>query len=1431
MIEKIIRFSVENKFIVGLFTVVLIATGIYSMQQLPIDAVPDITNNQVQIVTSSTSLAPQEVEQFITFPVELAMANIPKVVETRSISRFGLSVVTVVFEEDVDIMKARQFVKEQIDMAKSEIPSALGTPEMMPITTGLGEIYQYTLEVDSSFRDQYGPMELRTIQDWIVKRQLTGIEGIIEVSSFGGYLKQYEVSVDPFKLKSNNVTIGELFSALEKNNENSGGSYIEKGDKAFYIRTEGLISNISDIENIVVKTNVNVPVFVRNVATVNFGYPPRFGAMTKDGKGEAVGGITLMLKGANSSDAIEKVHQRISEVQQSLPEGINIVPYLDRSVLVGKAINTVSRNLIEGGLIVIFVLILLLGNFRAGLIVASVIPLSLLFAFILMDLFGVSANLMSLGAIDFGIVIDGAVIIVEGVLHLMYTSYVGKKLTQSEMDATIVRTSSSIIGSAAFGVLIIIVVFIPIMTLTGIEGKMFTPMAKTVSFAILGALVLSVTYVPMMSALILKKSIKERRTFADKIVDGMRNFYQPLLTRVLRIPYLIIGGAAALFVAVVFMFNSLGAEFVPTLDEGDLAMQVTIEPGSTLTKMIETTTEAEKVLLENFPEVEHVVSKIGTAEVPTDPMAVEDADVMILLKDRSEWVSATSREELASRMKAELESIKHAQFDFTQPIQLRFNELISGSKTDVAIKLFGEDLNELAIKGNQIASIVKKIPGAGDVKIEQTEGLPQMMVKLNRSKLALYNLDIEELNRIIRTAYAGENTGIVYEGERRFDLTVRLDANYRKDMDLSKLFVNTPSGILIPLSEVATVELQDGPTLVSRENANRRIAVGVNIRNRDIASYIDEVQKSLEKNLQLKPGYFIEYGGQFENLVAAKKRLGIAVPVALLLIFILLFFAFKSFRYALLIYVTVPLSAVGGVLALYLRGMPFSISAGVGFIALFGVAVLNGIVLISYFNKLKSEGMSDLKSLVLKGSLARLRPVIMTAAVASLGFLPMALSVSAGAEVQKPLATVVIGGLVTATLLTLIVIPVIYYLTERKKYIMKKTGIVTILFLSAFQVNGQDLTEQMAIDSVLENNISIKNAQLDVDDAHRMKQGAWSLGNTSANYQYGQINSLLRDFNWSINQSIGNPFLQYNISQTAEQQMKVSAAEKRFLERQLRSETRQAYYNWLIAEEDLDLLKQQKAIIDTLLVKLAKKREAGDISYVELGLSEIYKSELIDEINKAQVHFNSTVTHLRTLGMLKGPMKAPPSQKFELDEAILANSFVLDSSLLQADRARIDLAVQEIKTARSNYFPELSIGYFSQSLDNVTGFRGVQVGMSMPLFNRSYSSDAKRSLITSERNTNSYLEKKNAIEVEIQNLEKELALYQTVYQTNNENWMQQGELLSSAADLELAAGEIDYYRFVQAKSKVLEIKRRRLQLIQQLNQTYFKLEFYTITNN
>ena len=1425
MISRIIAFSINNKLTIGLLVVALIIAGFYSMQKVPVDAVPDITNNQVQVVTTSQSLAPQEVEQFITFPVEMAMANIPDVVKIRSISRFGLSVVTIVFEDHVPVLHARQYVKEQMAMAEAEIPAELGQPEMMPITTGLGEIYQYTLVVAPEKRNEYDAMALRTIQDWIVKRQLAGIKGIIEVSSFGGFVKQYEVAVDPNALRSLNVTITDVFNALEVNNQNSGGSYIEKGPYAYYIRTEGIVKSLSDIENIVVAQNSTTPVLIKHVAEVKFGFPPRFGAMTMDGKGETVGGITLMLKGANSSEAIKNVQNRVAEVQKSLPDGITIEPYLDRSTLVAKTIGTVRNNLIEGGLIVIFVLILLLGNFRAALIVASIIPLSLLFAFIMMNLIGVSANLMSLGAIDFGIVIDGAVIIVEGVLHYIYAKYIGKKLSQKEMDGVIKDRASTIFGSAAFGVLIILVVFIPIMTLTGIEGKMFRPMAQTVSFAILGALILSVTYVPMVASLFLNKNIKKSKSVSHKIISFMQSLYKPSLEFALRMPKTVIVLVIVLFAGIMGLFTTMGSEFIPTLEEGDLAMQMTLRPGSSLSASVRTTTTAEKFLLANFPEVRHVVSKIGTAEVPTDPMAVEEADIMIILKEKENWVSASSREDLIDQMKEKLSVIKSASFEFTQPIQLRFNELMTGAKTDVAIKIFGEDMEELHKQAVLAAAIVEKIPGAGDVKVEQTEGLPQIMVNYNRERMALYGLSIETMNQIIRSAYAGEMAGVVYEGERKFDLVVRLKD--RKSLDLGQLFVTTVNGNLIPLSEVASMEIKEGPMQITREDAQRRISIGVNIRNRDVASFIADVQDALEGGLSLQPGYLIKYGGQFENLEAATKQLKIAVPISLLLIFVLLFFAFGSLRYAALIYSTVPLAAIGGVIALYTRGMPFSISAGVGFIALFGVAVLNGIVLITYFNQLKDRGIMDVKKLVVQGGLLRLRPVIMTAAVAALGFLPMALSSSAGAEVQKPLATVVIGGLITSTILTLIVLPVAYYLMEKRVKIRKDivTGLLLLIGLGSYNpVNAQELTLAAAIDSAAKNNPLVMTSSFRVEQAEHQRKGAVSLGKTNLNYAYGQLNSPINDTYWGVEQEFGNPLAQVNRSKESRILIERENQLVKRTKLQIRRDVKLIWYQLLYDQKVVQLYDQHAAIIEHYYTNAELRYQLGELTASVFGLIEIEKSEFYHNFSQAKIAMAETQRRLKTITMINR------------DTLIVADSLkvlpipnhqtsVADQVLLAYDSANSSLRASQVASAKAQYFPSFRVGYFNQTIDGVSGNQGVRAGLSIPLWFVPQKNVVDQAKIEEKIAQTYYQASQLSLDVAFSNTRERLDEYYQLYVNQDKNWQRQTRVLRSNVEQELMSGAIDYFRFVQIYAKALQIQLRRLELINSLNQTIIEFEY------
>lgn len=1033
MLDQLIGFSIRHKFIVMILVLGLMAWGSYALLRLPLDAVPDITNNQVQVVLVSPALTPQEIERFVTMPIELALANLPKVEQVRSISKFGLSIVTVVFEDGADLLHARQLVGEQLKIAETQIPSTIGKPELMPITTGLGEIYQYTLVPKKGYEDKFSATDIRSIQDWQIKRQLSGIKGVIEISSFGGFVKQYEIAVKPDVLRNYDLSINEVFSAIAADNQNAGGSYIEKNHRRYYIRTEALYKNIEEIENTLLINRDGKPIFIKDIAEVRIGHAPRLGAMTQDGKGEAVGGIVLMLKGANSYQVVQNVKERVAKVQKTLPEGLEIVPYLERTDLIDRAIATVSQNLIEGGLIVIFVLVILLGNFRAGLVVASVIPLSMLFALGMMYVFNVSANLMSLGAIDFGLIVDGSVIIVENMVHHLHKHYLGKKLTQDEMNGAVYKASLDIRQSASFGEIIILMVYLPILSLVGIEGKMFAPMAQTVIFAIIGAFILSLTYVPMISAVMLSKKVADHVTFSDKMIIFLQKLYAPILEKALQLRALVMALTLGIFSLSIWIFMQMGGEFIPTLEEGDLAMQIVLPAGSSLEESVKTSVEAEKILMKNFPEVRGVVAKIGTAEIPTDPMSIEDTDVMILLKPKKEWTTTDDREILAEKMKEKLSVLSYASFEFSQPIELRFNELITGAKSDIAIKIFGEDLDILHSKAKEAEALIKNVEGIGDLRVEQTTGLPQVVIKPKRDKLAQHGLTVQEINQTIETAFAGSVASQFFEGEKRFDLIVRFDnGNRNKVEDVENLYIHLPNGFQMPLKELAEVSLEENAAMISRENTRRRITVGINVRNRDVESLVGEISSILTAKLNLPAGYEVHYGGQFENLQAAKARLMIAVPAALFMIFALLYLTFGSLQQAILIFTAVPLSAIGGIWALWLRDMPFSISAGVGFIALFGVAVLNGIVLIGHFNTLKKEGL-PIVDRIMNGAQDRLRAVLMTAMTAALGFLPMAISTAAGAEVQKPLATVVIGGLVTATFLTLFVLPVLYKTFTKEK--------------------------------------------------------------------------------------------------------------------------------------------------------------------------------------------------------------------------------------------------------------------------------------------------------------------------------------------------------------------------------------------------------------
>lgn len=1435
MFKAIVHFSIQKKLFVGLTTLFLLLGGIYAMMTLPIDAVPDITNNQVQIVTVSPTLAPQEVEQLITMPIEIAMSNIMNVEEIRSVSRFGLSLVTVVFKESVPTLDARQLINEQIQTVAGEIPTELGTPELMPITTGLGEIYQYVLSVEPGYEEKYDAMELRTIQDWIVKRQLSGIPGIVEINSFGGYLKQYEVAVDPDALYSLNITIGEVFEALNRNNQNTGGSYIEKINKAYYIRSEGMIGKIKDIERIVITNRGGIPIHISDVGSVRFGSAKRFGAMTKDGEGECVGGIAMMLKGANANVVTKELEARVERVQKMLPEGVRVEPYLNRSELVDRNISTVIRNLIEGALIVFIVLIIFLGNVRAGLIVASVIPLAMLFAFILMRVFGVSANLMSLGAIDFGIVVDGSIVILEGMLaHIYSRRLMGRTLSAEEMDREVEAGAGHVARSATFAVLIILIVFFPLLTLTGIEGKYFTPMAKTLVFCIIGALILSLTYVPMMASLFLKRTISSKPTFADRFFGKLNGVYRRTLHFCLRHIWGTIACSFAALAVSLFLFTRLGAEFIPTLDEGDFAMQMTLPAGSSLTHSIELSKQAEETLMKSFPEIKHVVAKIGTAEVPTDPMAVEDADIMIVMKPFKEWTSASSRAEMVEKMKASLEPITGAEFNFSQPIQLRFNELMTGAKADIAIKLYGEDMAELYKKAKEASLFVEQVPGAADVIVEQAMGLPQLVVHYDRAKIARYGMNIEELNTIIRTAYAGEAAGVVFENERRFDLVLRLDNDKVADLNLDKLFVRTAEGIQIPVSEVATIELVNGPLQINRDATKRRIVIGVNVRDADIQKVVRTIQETLDKHIKLEPGYYFEYGGQFENLRNAIDTLTIVIPVALSLILLLLFFAFKSVTYSLVVFSTVPLSLIGGILALWLRGLPFSISAGVGFIALFGVAVLNGILMINHFNNLRKQTKYQMTTnrILAKGCPHLLRPVFLTGLVASLGFVPMAIAKSAGAEVQRPLATVVIGGLIVSTILTLIIIPVFYRLVNSsaawKCQRWLKRLLPFLLFLGIlFPTHAQQTVSlEEAVTIALENHPRLKTATASIERSRASRGESWEVSPTTFNYSWGQINGETRNDNqMEITQSLGSLLTPFYKNALVNRQVATGEYYRDLVKKEITAEVKRAWAYYQYAFHLCALYKEQIEWAGRLRKASQLRYEQGDITLLERNMSSTLVADLQTRLSQAEEELQLATRRFSWTCYSDSPL-LPMDTTLVLFPARVAEIAPSDIHL-NYFRSVADEKKAMLRIERSRFFPELSVGYVRQKIAPLSGLDSWMVGISFPVLFFPQHSRVRQAKIDSyiarteaESNIRQLNNKVEELSVALRKEGEHIRYYTT-------GALPEADALLKSATVQFKENETDITQFVQSLNAAREIRRGYIEAVYAYNISALELELYS----
>lgn len=1018
----LVRFCLNNRFLVLIGAVLAVVIGAWAASVLPIDAVPDITPNQVIVYTTSPSLSPIEIEQLVTFPVETSMSGLPGVKEIRSLSRFGLSYVTIFFDEGKDIYFCRQLVQERLAQARQEIPSEFGSPQMGPISTGLGEILQFEVKGKG-----YSPMELRSILDWNIAFQLRSVPGIVEVNTQGGELKTYEVDLDANRLKAFNLSLETVFRALEQNNYNAGGGYIEHNQQQYIVRGEGLLATLDDIGNIVLgSTPSGTPIYVKNVANVRFAPMIRQGATTRDGRGEAVVGIAMMLIGENSRVVAQNVQHKLDELQKTLPKGVSIDTYYNRTDLVNRTIETVRKNLFEGAVLVIVFLLLMLGNWRAALIVASVIPLSMLLAFTGMVATKTSGNLMSLGAIDFGLIVDGSVVMIENIVRHLAEN---KQRKDYGTLQAVQDSAQEIARPVFFAVLIIMVVYIPILTLQGAEGKTFRPMAITVIFALIASLLFALTYVPVMASLLFNKSVSEHE---PRIVTWIKNRYEPLLEKALAFPGRIAIGAAVLLAVSIVILTNLGSEFIPRLDEGALVVQSQRLPSGSLDESIKSTSLIEKVL-KQFPEVITAVSRTGRPEVATDPMGIESSDIYVMLKPHKEWTTADNRDDLIKKIDAALEKeVPGNVFSYSQPIEMRTRELASGVRSDLAITLYGDDLTTLKQKADEIVTAVNKIKGAADVRADQTSGLPYLRVVVKREEIARYGINAREVLGAVE-AIGGKEMGQILENQRRFPLQVRFRPEDRDELNkIGDLKVASSSGALIPLSQLTEIKTEEGPSQISRSNIHRRIQIAANVRGRDLGGFVKEVQDSVGKTVELPSGYYLEWGGEFQNLKDATKRLAIAVPISLMLIFVLLYTTFSEVRATLLIFINVPIAASGGIIALALRGMPFSISAGVGFIAVSGIAVLNGVVLVSYLQRLRGEGESAEKA-VRDAALTRLRPVLTTALVASFGFIPMAIATSAGAEVQRPLATVVIGGLVTSTMLTLFVLPSFYRWDEQRR--------------------------------------------------------------------------------------------------------------------------------------------------------------------------------------------------------------------------------------------------------------------------------------------------------------------------------------------------------------------------------------------------------------
>jgi len=1429
MLSKIIQFSIKNKLVILLGLFALIIGGVYSISKLPIDAVPDITNNQVLIITSVPSAGAPDVERLITVPIEQATRNIPGLIEQRSFSRFGLSLVTLVFKDDLDIYWARQQVSERLITVKSQMPEGMGIPELGPLTTGLGEIYQYVVRPKKGFEGKYSLTELRTMQDWIVRKQLLGTPGVADVSSFGGAVKQFEVSVNPELLKQYDLSVNDIYTALNENNQNAGGAYIEHGPGVLFIRTEGMVDSIDQISSIPVKTLSNgMPLLIRDVAQVKLGEATKFGATAYNADGEVAGAVVMMLKGENSKQVIADIKTKIATIQETLPEGVVIEPFLDRTKMVDNAIGTVSKNLLEGALIVIFVLILFLGNLRAGLVVASVIPLSMLFAFILMHLFGVSGNLMSLGALDFGLLVDGAVIIVEAVLHQLYHS--SKKeghnqLDKQEMNSIVGQVSNKMMGAAAFGQIIILIVYLPILSLSGIEGKMFKPMAQTVSFALIGAFILSITYVPMMSAWVLNRNRVQKETMTDKFMQKLEALYEPLLKKALGMPKQIVGLTIALFIGSIILLTTLGGEFIPKLEEGDFAVDTRVLSGSSLNTTLDATQKASKLLIDRFPEIEKIVTKIGAGEIPTDPMSMEASDLMIILKDKKDWVSAKTFDALADTMGKVMSQVPGITSGFQYPVQMRFNELMTGSRQDVSCKIFGENLDSLAKYAALMGNIIHDVEGAKDLYTETVTGISQVVVHFNRTAIARYGANIKEVNQVIQSAYAGGTAGKVFEGDRRFDLVVKLNTAQKKDwQQIKNLMVTVGNGKQVPLYELAEVKIEEGPYQIQREDAARRIVVGFNVRGKDVKTVVTEVQEKVKKAIQFPPGYYVVYGGQFENLEHAVSRLQIAVPVALLLILVMLFFAFKNIKHCLLIFSAIPFSAIGGVVALWIRGMPFSISAGVGFIALFGVAVLNGIVLLTEMNKLAMEPNRTILDIIITATKTRLRPILITASVASLGFIPMALSSGAGAEVQKPLATVVIGGLLSATLLTLFVLPIFYQLFEKKRLGQSTIAILLCMIgLNATSLQAQQLTVKKPLIKVIEQVKSVsptlKTTEAQIAYYNVLTKSSFDPVKLSVRGELGKVNSSLNDSKYTVEQVFDLPQV-YQAQKNWYNSLRQTYSYQAVLDENfIKHAVEQLFIQLQFQVAKGQLLSQLDSMFGKQLAAVNARFKAGQ----DNGLEQLNMQNWVSLHQQLMIKNQNEQLGLQKQFsvLLEESTLLLPEEQLSFDPKLIDTAIDHAHPMNLFWMQKLKSAIAETDVTKSKILPQVAMGYTNQSFrthpDDATRFNSVTIGLNIPLF----KAGLKQKVKASQANETVILhEKEKAIQdlnLQIQkawtNYQQTIELYQHIQKVLIPN----ASKMAKMANLSFKEGQISYIEWSNAMAQVQQIELQALESLELFN--------------